>query len=46
VSEGKPYVFVAVEHANLEVVVRYFGAIAPEVAKGLKLRQAHERQRS
>jgi len=58
-DEGNAYVFVAVEHANSEVVgihaarsanrfealepvrqgvVRCFGAIAPEVATGLKLR--------
>jgi transposase InsO family protein len=61
-DEGKAYVFVAVEHANSEVVgihaaksanrfealepvrqgvKRCFGAIAPEVAKGLKLRHDH-----
>jgi len=61
-DEGKAYVFVAVEHANSEVVgihaaksanrlealepvrqgvVRCFGAIAPEIAKGLKLRHDH-----
>ncbi len=61
-DEGKAYVFVAVEHANSEVVgihaarsanrfealepvrqgvKRCFGAIAPEVASGLKLRHDH-----
>jgi len=62
VGEGRAYVFVAVEHANSEVVGihaarsanrfealepvrqgvhRYFGAIAPGVARGLKLRHDH-----
>ena len=61
-DEGKAYVFVAVEHANSEVVgihaarsanrfealepirqgvKRCFGAIAPEIASGLKLRHDH-----
>ena len=61
-DEGRAYVFVAVEHANSEVVgihaatsanrfealepirqgvKRCFGAIAPEVALGLKLRHDH-----
>lgn len=62
VREGRAYVFVAVEHANSEVVgihasrsanrfealepvrqgvYRCFGAIAPGVARGLKLRHDH-----
>ena len=62
VAEGRAYVFVAVEHANSEVVGmhaarsanrfealepirqgvhRCFGAIAPDVARGLKLRHDH-----
>ena len=62
VGEGRAYVFVAVEHANSEVVGihaarsahrfealepvrqgvhRCFGAIAPGVARGLKLRHDH-----
>jgi len=62
VGEGRAYVFVAVEHANSEVVGmhaarsanrfealepirqgvhRCFGAIAPDVARGLKLRHDH-----
>ena len=62
VREGRAYVFVAVEHANSEVVGihasrsanrfealepvrqgvhRCFGAIAPGVARGLKLRHDH-----
>jgi putative transposase len=62
VGEGRGYVFVAVEHANSEVVGihasrsanrfealepvrqgvhRCFGAIAPGVARGLKLRHDH-----
>jgi transposase InsO family protein len=62
VEEGRAYVFVAVEHANSEVVGihaarsahrfealepvrqgvhRCFGAIAPGVARGLKLRHDH-----
>jgi len=61
-DEGKAYVFVAVEHANSEVVgihaaksanrfealepvrqgvKRCFGAIAPEIACGLRLRHDH-----
>jgi putative transposase len=61
-EEGRAYVFVAVEHANSEVVgihaarsanrfealepvrqgvYRCFGAIAPDVALGLKLRHDH-----
>ena len=61
-EEGRAYVFVAVEHANSEIVgihaarsanrfealepvrqgvLRYFGAIAPGVARGLKLRHDH-----
>jgi transposase InsO family protein len=61
-AEGRAYVFVAVEHANSEVVGihasrsanrfealepvrqgvhRCFGAIAPGVARGLKLRHDH-----
>ena len=61
-EEGRAYVFVAVEHANSEVVGihasrsanrfealepvrqgvhRCFGAIAPGVARGLKLRHDH-----
>lgn len=61
-DEGKAYVFVAVEHANSEVigihaaksanrfealepvrqgVKRCFGAIAPEIARGLRLRHDH-----
>ena len=62
IGEGRAYVFVAVEHANSEVVGihaarsanrfealepvrqgvhRCFGAIAPGVARGLKLRHDH-----
>jgi putative transposase len=62
VAEGRAYVFVAVEHANSEIVGihaaqsanrfealepvrqgvrRCFGAIAPDVASGLKLRHDH-----
>jgi len=62
VGEGRAYVFVAVEHANSEVVGmhasrsanrfealepvrqgvhRCFGAIGPDVARGLKLRHDH-----
>ena len=62
VGEGRAYVFVAVEHANSEVVGihaarsanrfealepvrqgvhRCFGAIAPDLARGLKLRHDH-----
>jgi hypothetical protein len=61
IGEGRAYVFVAVEHANSEVVgihaarsaivsrrwsrcakvYRCFGAIAPGVARGLKLRHDH-----
>jgi transposase InsO family protein len=62
VEEGRAYVFVAVEHANSEIVGihasrsanrfealepvrqgvnRCFGAIAPGVARGLKLRHDH-----
>jgi putative transposase len=61
-DEGKAYVFVAVEHANSEIVGihaagsanrfealeplrqgvnRCFGSIAPDVARGLKLRHDH-----
>ena len=61
-EEGRAYVFVAVEHANSEIVgihaarsanrfealepvrqgvLRCFGAIAPGVARGLKLRHDH-----
>ena len=60
-GEGRAYVFVAVEHANSEIVGiharsanrfealepvrqgvdRCFGAIAPRVARGLKLRHDH-----
>ena len=61
-DEGKAYVFVAVEHANSEVVgvhaaksanrfealepvrqgvKRCFGVIAPEIARGLRLRHDH-----
>ena len=61
-EEGRAYVFVAVEHANSEIigihaarsanrfealepvrqgVYRCFGAIAPGVARGLKLRHDH-----
>jgi len=61
-DEGKAYVFVAVEHANSEIVgihaarsanrfealepvrqgvSRCFGSIAPDVARGLKLRHDH-----
>ena len=62
IGEGRAYVFVAVEHANSEVVGihaarsasrfealepirqgvhRCFGAIGPDVARGLKLRHDH-----
>ena len=62
VADGRAYVFVAVEHANSEVVGihasrsasrfealepirqgvhRCFGAIGPDVARGLKLRHDH-----